>query len=84
MSESIFLLNGMRYLTSGQVSDLLKIDQRTVLRWVERASKGKCPELLKRLVWTRDPTNGFTYFREDSVRDVQRELLRTRPLRKRK
>lgn len=84
MATSVLMLNGKRFLTSGEVSERLHIDQRTVLRWVERASKGRCPELLKRLEWTRDPTNGFTYFSEPSVQEIQQELLRTRPRRLRK
>lgn len=85
MPDAVYVLNGERYLTSGQVSEILGIDQRTVLRWIDRATKkGRCPEILKRLVWTRDPTNRFTYFREDTVREIQKTLVRTRPRRQRK
>jgi len=81
MGSAMYVLDGVRYLTSGEVAEMLKIDQRTVLRWVARASRGRCPELLKRLVWTRDPSNGFTYFQEASVLSIRTELMRHRPQR---
>ncbi len=82
MGATTYDLGGTRYLTSGQVAELLGIDQRTVLRWVERVRKGRCPELLRRLEWKRDPVNGFTYFTEKSVKEIRRELLLNRPVRR--
>lgn len=82
MGATVYELGGVKYITSGQAAGILGIDQRTVLRWVERVRKGKCPKLLQRLVWMRDPVSGFTYFSEPSVMALRKELLRARPTRR--
>jgi len=83
MSSLVLEIGGERYLTTGQVAALLDTNQRTVLRWVARKEKGRCPELLKRLECLRDPTNGFTYFKEQSVLEIRKHLLPKRKVRRR-
>lgn len=84
MVDRVYTLEGYRYLSSGQVAVLLKIDARTVLRWVARLQKGNAPEVLKGLVWTQDPSNNFTYLREDTVLTLKSVLDTHRPKRIRK
>lgn len=79
--QIIYGPGGVRYLTSGLVAKLLGVNQRTVLRWVERAGKPKAPQLLKTLVVHQDPISGFTYFREDAVLALKQELMTSRPIR---
>ncbi len=81
MTARIYTLDGHRYLSSGQVATLLKIDQRTALRWVARLQNGTAPEVLKALVWTQDPSNNFVYFREDTVLALKKVLDTHRPQR---
>lgn len=83
-SDPIYLLDGVRYLSSGQVATLLKVDQRTVLRWVKRVSMPTAPKLLKTLVWIRDPISGFTYFSEKSILAFKHQLAISRPMRVRR
>lgn len=81
VTNRIYQLNGVRYLSTGQVAKLLNVSQRTFLRWVARVGKPGAPKPLKDLVWIRDPASGFTYFRENSVLALRQRLQRTRPVR---
>lgn len=84
MSERIYEIDGVRYLTSGQVAKHLGINQRTVIRWTDRSRKPRGAALLKQLVWIRDPVNGYRYFREDTILALQAHILIKRPIRVRR
>lgn len=84
MDNSVYILSGDRYLTTGQVAKLLDLNVRTVLLWPKRIRKGTAPEVLQTLVWTQDPTNNRTYFREDTVLAFKKVLDAHRPKRIRK
>ena len=81
LADIVYIFDGQRFLSSGQVGALLKIDQRTALRWVARLKKGTAPQVLKALVWTQDPSNNFVYFREDTVLALKKILDVHRPQR---
>ena len=81
MAATVYLINGARYLTSGEVASRLGVAQRTVLRWANRAAKGNCPKLLQKLEMIKDPMTGFLYFKEQSVSKLAPFVLKKRPVR---
>jgi len=83
MSATVYIINGVRYLTTGEVATRLGVAQRTVLRWAQRAARGDCPELLQKLEAIKDPLTGFFYFKEASVAKLVPYVLRKRPVRTR-
>lgn len=79
MSERIYEIGGVRYLTSTAVAELLGVSQRAVLRWPIRIPR-KAP-LLKKLVWVRDPLTRRVYFREDIILELKKYVLTKRRVR---
>lgn len=79
-------LNGVRYLTTGQVAKLLGIHQRTVVRWAEgKPTKNRTrQELLGKLRVLRDPVSRWLYFEEKCVLELRDVILGNRPVRVRR